>query len=103
MPEPRRFEYSDAKSEKFWEIIIADRTVSVRYGRIGKDGQMQTKAFATPAVVMSAAEKQVAEKGKKGYCEVTGGKTAPTPPSPRPTNAAKKRDSLRKLLASLLA
>jgi len=68
----RRFEFTDAKSNKFWEITIKAKTVTVQYGRIGTDGQTQFKEYATPAEAKTAAEKQMAEKVKKGYREVVG-------------------------------
>ena len=68
----RRFEFKDAKSNKFWEITVKGKTVTVQYGRLGTNGQTQVKEHATPAEAEAAAEKQVAEKMKKGYQEVSG-------------------------------
>jgi uncharacterized protein (TIGR02996 family) len=66
----RRFEYKDAKSQKFWEIEIEGDAYTVRYGKIGTDGQVQTKTFASSDKAETAAEKIIAEKLKKGYKEV---------------------------------
>lgn len=39
----RRFEFKDQKSHKFWEIEIEGDAYTVRYGKFGTDGQVQTK------------------------------------------------------------
>lgn len=65
----RRFEYTDGKSNKFWENTVTGNSVTVTYGRIGTDGQTQVKKYATPAEAKAAAEKQIAEKVRKGYRE----------------------------------
>ena len=44
----------------------------MQYGRIGTDGQTKTNEYENPAAAEAAAEKQVAEKVKKGYREVGG-------------------------------
>ncbi len=67
---PRRFELSDGKSNKFWEIAIADTDVTVRFGRIGTQGQTQTKSFPDGTAASKHAAKLVEEKLGKGYKEV---------------------------------
>lgn len=66
----RRFEYKDEKSSKFWEISVADKGFTVRYGKIGTDGQTQIKEFADAATAEKQAQKLIAEKVGKGYLEV---------------------------------
>ena len=66
----RRFEYSDDRSHKFWGISVQGSDVHVRYGRIGTDGQRKDKAHDSVEAADAAAEKQIAEKLKKGYQEV---------------------------------
>jgi uncharacterized protein (TIGR02996 family) len=66
----RRFEFKDAKSHKFWEIEIEGDAYTVRYGKFGADGQVQTKTFASAEKAEAAAEKIISEKIKKGYKEV---------------------------------
>ena len=65
----RRFEFSDDKSDKFWEIAVADASYTLRYGRIGSKGQSKTKTFADAAAATADAAKQIAGKVKKGYVE----------------------------------
>lgn len=66
----RRFEFKDAKSHKFWEIEIEGDAFTVRYGKFGTDGQVQTKTFASDDKAQAEAEKVIKSKTKKGYVEV---------------------------------
>ena len=72
----RRFEFSDGKSDKFWEIAVDGNTYTVRYGRRGTDGQSNTKVYPTPEKAQAEADKAIASKTKKGYVEVEA--VAPT-------------------------
>ena len=65
----RYFEYKDAKSAKFWEVSVTGKKVTIRYGKIGTDGQTSLKELSTPAAAKAHAEKQAAGKVKKGYTE----------------------------------
>ena len=67
---PRHFEFVDGSSSKFWEVGVNGTDVTVRYGRIGTDGQTQTKSFGDAAAAQKHADKLIAEKTKKGYSEV---------------------------------
>lgn len=67
----RRFEFKDAKSQKFWEIETEGDAFTVRYGKIGTDGQVQTKTFASADKAAAEAEKMIKSKTKKGYVEVS--------------------------------
>ncbi|MBI3410510.1 MAG: DNA ligase [Planctomycetes bacterium] len=66
----RRFEFVDGKSEKFWEIGRTGCDVTVRFGRIGANGQTQTKSFSDEAAAVAHVNKLVEEKTEKGYKEV---------------------------------
>jgi uncharacterized protein (TIGR02996 family) len=66
----RRFEYEDSKSHKFWEVTVEGNAFTVRYGKVGTEGQTQTKSYKDAAKAAVEAEKKVAEKTKKGYVEV---------------------------------
>ena len=39
----RYFEYKDAKSKKFWEVSVSAKKVTIRYGKLGTDGQTSLK------------------------------------------------------------
>jgi predicted DNA-binding WGR domain protein len=76
MPQARRFEFVEGTSKKFWEISNAGSNVTVRFGRIGTDGQTQVKAQTSEADAVAAIEKLIREKTGKGYREVGAAKTA---------------------------
>jgi predicted DNA-binding WGR domain protein len=65
----RRFEFVAGSSAKFYEVAVAGNEVSVTFGRIGTNGQTQTKQFDRPAEARKHAEKQIAQKLAKGYVE----------------------------------
>jgi DNA ligase-1 len=68
---PRMFEFQDGTVDKFWEITIDVKVVTVRYGRRGTGGQTNTKDFADVASAQKHANKLIEEKTGKGYSEVT--------------------------------
>jgi uncharacterized protein (TIGR02996 family) len=67
----RTFQYSDAKSNKFWDIEVSGDSFTVTYGKVGSKGQTQTKTFPSPDKAQAAADKLIAEKLGKGYRETT--------------------------------
>ena len=46
---------------------------TVRFGRIGTNGQTQTKAFTTPDAALREQEKLICSKMGKGYVETPRG------------------------------
>jgi predicted DNA-binding WGR domain protein len=89
----RRFEFTDDKSAKFWEIEQSDSDLNIRWGRIGTAGQSQTKNFADAAKASAAMLKLITEKTTKGYAELatTAGASIGTTPAKPP--AAKSTPS----------
>jgi uncharacterized protein (TIGR02996 family) len=67
----RTFQYSDAKSHKFWNIEVSGSSFTVTYGKVGASGQTQTKDFASDEKAQAEADKLIREKLKKGYVETT--------------------------------
>ena len=67
----RTFQFSDAKSHKFWTIDVSGNAFTVTYGKVGTAGQTQTKTFATPEKAQAEADKLIREKTGKGYTETT--------------------------------
>jgi predicted DNA-binding WGR domain protein len=65
-----RYEFVEGTSSKFWEIVLSGESFTVTYGRIGTNGQTQTKTFATAAAAKTEHDKLVTEKTKKGYAPV---------------------------------
>ena len=84
----RRFQLSDGKSDKFWEITVSGASFDVRFGRIGTNGQAQTKPFSSDAAAAQESSKLIREKIAKGYIEVACATPTPTPtPTPDPADA----------------
>lgn len=67
----RYFEFSDSKSNKFWEIERKGCDVTVRFGRIGASGTQQLKTLTSEAAAKSHVQKLIDEKVAKGYVEET--------------------------------
>ncbi len=66
----RRFELVEGKSSKFWEVQAEGCTVTVRFGRMGANGQTQTKTLADEAAALKEQDKLIRAKTAKGYAEV---------------------------------
>jgi uncharacterized protein (TIGR02996 family) len=67
----RTFQYSDARSHKFWNIDVSGSSFTVTFGKIGTAGQTQTKTFPSPEKAQAEADRLVREKTGKGYVETT--------------------------------
>jgi uncharacterized protein (TIGR02996 family) len=76
----RTFEFDDGKSRKFWNIDLQGQRFTVTYGRLGTQGQTQTKEFADATKAQAEHDKLVKEKLGKGYVETTAG-AAPSAPT----------------------
>jgi predicted DNA-binding WGR domain protein len=61
--------YFEFGTQKFWEITQEELKVSVRFGKLGVQGQTTAKDFDSAAEATKYAEKMIAEKTKKGYEE----------------------------------
>jgi predicted DNA-binding WGR domain protein len=101
-PSVRMFEFKDPKSSKFWEITLDLEELShtVRYGRIGTDGQAQTKDFDSKAEVQASYEKLVREKTGKGYKEVSATPASGTTTSEAATDAPSGRTRFKATVKS---
>jgi len=67
-----RYEIADGVAHKFWEITLAGRTFTVRWGRLGTRGRSQVKHFADEAEARRDYDKLVRQKRSKGYKLVDG-------------------------------
>lgn len=74
-----RYEFNDGGSAKFWEVAVDGATLTVRFGRIGTQGQAKSKDFASPAAAEREEAKLIKEKTGKGY--VLAGEASPAPVS----------------------
>ena len=67
------FEYTDAVSNKFWEINLKGKQVTLTYGRIGiKNPAQIVKKFKGKSAIEDAkkfAQSKIIEKTNKGYIE----------------------------------
>lgn len=66
----RRFELSNEEHNKFWECRVEGTDFIVQYGRIGTDGQSNTKSFDAVEDAEAQMAKKIAEKTREGYTEV---------------------------------
>ena len=58
-----------ANSAKFWEVSVDDTSVTVRFGKIGANGQTTVKTLTSADAAHAEADKLIAAKVKKGYVE----------------------------------
>ena len=61
----RRFELREGTSSKFWEIEVEAAAMTVRFGRIGTNGQVKTKSFASAAAAKAEHDKLIKENEDK--------------------------------------
>jgi DNA ligase-1 len=57
----RRFELVEGNTSKYWEVSVCGCEVTVRYGRIGAEGQDRTKVLADEEAARRHAEDLVEE------------------------------------------
>ncbi|MFM1802433.1 MAG: hypothetical protein RJA81_1785, partial [Planctomycetota bacterium] len=69
--ESRRFEMTEGKSNKFWEIELIGHQIITRWGRIGTAGQSSVKTFDDSSEAGRKYESLVNEKTGKGYREIS--------------------------------
>ena len=65
----RYFEFVSGSPATFWEASVSGNEVTVRFGRIGTEGQTQTKTLPNAEAAVKHAEKIIAAKLAKGYQE----------------------------------
>ncbi|WP_030160293.1 WGR domain-containing protein [Streptomyces sp. NRRL S-244] len=75
-------------AHKFYEVTVDGTAVSVRYGRIGADGQLQSSSFPTVEKARAAAAKKIGEKVRKGYAPAVAGARAARAVSRRQVTSA---------------
>ena len=63
-------EYKDAVSNKFWEINLKGKIITLTYGKIGAKGQKTLKDdFTTVEEAKKFTQSKIREKTNKGYIE----------------------------------
>ncbi|SFF91333.1 WGR domain-containing protein, predicted DNA-binding domain in MolR [Actinoplanes philippinensis] len=73
----RSFEFVEGSSAKFWEISREGGEVTVRFGRVGTQGQVSVKTLADEAAAAAHETKQINDKLRKGYVETTAASSPP--------------------------
>ena len=84
-----RYELSQGRSNKFWEIVVDGTSLTTKYGRIGSAGQSTTKRHASAEAAKAAADTLIAQKLAKGYAAV--GSSTKTASEAGVMKVAKKR------------
>jgi outer membrane protein assembly factor BamB len=75
-------------AHKFYEVTVEGTVVSVRYGRIGAAGQLQTSTFPTGEKAQAAAARKIGEKVRKGYAPAVQGQRSARPVTRRQVTSA---------------
>lgn len=65
-----RYEFVEGGSSKFWEGGVAGATLTVRFGRVGTQGQTKDRTFPDAAAADKELKRLVREKTGKGYAPV---------------------------------
>ena len=94
----RRFELIEGTSSRFWEIDVEGAEHTVRFGRIGAEGQANTKTFRSTDEADADAARLIRDKTRKGYREIgvaaiDGSTQTAAPPrfDPRATTPIRRR------------
>lgn len=94
---------ASGQAEKFWEISVSKADVTVRFGKIGANGQTTLKSLPDVATALREVEKLIAEKLKKGYSEVSRQTTAQPSAKKGSKTVASKALTQREIVSSWLA
>ncbi len=70
--ETRLFELIGGRSRKYWHVTVDGSELVVSFGRIGTQGQLKRKPFASQEAARREAERLIRQKLAKGYKEVEG-------------------------------
>jgi predicted DNA-binding WGR domain protein len=66
----RYFELKSGAAGKFWEISLSGNLHTIRFGRIGSEGQNKNKTFPDAETAARDARRLIDEKLAKGYVEL---------------------------------
>jgi len=87
-----RYEFQDGSSSKFWEVEVEGEKLTVRFGRIGTNGQTKEKTFASAAAATKEKDTLVKEKTGKGYVAAGASSASASPVAAKPKKAAPEKD-----------
>jgi predicted DNA-binding WGR domain protein len=91
----RRLTCAEEGSSKFWEAGVEGTSLTVRFGKIGTNGQTKVKTFASQADAEKELAKLVKEKLAKGYVDDAGAGVVAAA-APKPETKATKATSAKK-------
>ncbi|QDU43708.1 WGR domain protein [Symmachiella dynata] len=74
----RELQFTEGKSQKFWNITLKGNSHKVVYGRIGTSGRTLSKTFDTRSEAKASYTSLIDSKLKKGYQDVSQKKTRTT-------------------------
>src|SRR4051812_15393328 len=74
-------EMSEEGANKFYEVVVKGKVLTVRYGRIGAAGTTSSKTFDSPAAARAEAKKKIDEKTRNGYAPATASDAADDEPA----------------------
>ncbi|MGF3023128.1 DUF4132 domain-containing protein [Methylobacterium aquaticum] len=80
----QRYELTAGSSSKFWEAGTEGNVLTVRFGRLGTQGQSKARSFSDPAAARAELDRLVREKTGKGYTPAGAPNGAATPLSAAP-------------------
>ena len=89
-----RYELNEGAASKFWEVEVDGAVLTVRFGRIGTQGQSKEKTFADAAAAKKEEAKLIKEKTGKGYVSMVGG-AAPAVAAAAPVKAKNQAENSR--------
>ena len=75
---PRRFEYVDDSSYKFWTIALNAQRLTMRYGRIGHAGQTREIRCDSAEDAKRSYQQRIRKKTRDGYAERVSAKPKTT-------------------------
>src|SRR5262249_42310373 len=78
-------------SHKFYEGVVQGKELTIRFGRIGDQGQISSKKFSTPEAAKAEAQKKIGEKTRKGYAPAVMGERKKRPVTRRSVASARSR------------
>ena len=88
----------DGSASKFWEAKVVGATLTLRWGRIGTDGQAKDKVFESPAAADHELAKLLREKLAKGYVD-----ESPAAPIPQASDKSVKASEPTKKASKVTA
>jgi len=95
-----RLTHTEGNHSKFWEGTVSGNSLTVRFGRIGTQGQTKVKEFDDPAAARAELAKLIKEKLAKGYIAEDGSSPKGATETPRHATPAGER-TLAEALAAL--